>query len=198
MDRIKCIDLFSILSITEWVCQCSWELNEKWLMACWFRYWLVAWSVPSHYWTNAGILIGPLGTNFSEILTQIHKFSFKKIHLKMSSGKWRPFCLDLNVLAPVSSCGYIWVHIGSGCGWLPHGTKSISEPMLTSSTRFTNIFLLHVSRETPQLSIIGISLGITSKIQFQYSYCYILNMISYYLLNSNITFQQGRTSVSQT
>ena len=25
-------------------------------------------------------------------------FSFKKTHLKMSSGKWRPFCLDLNVL----------------------------------------------------------------------------------------------------
>ena len=42
-------------------------------------------------WTNAGILlIGPLGTNVSEILIIIHKFSFKKIHLKMSSGKWRP------------------------------------------------------------------------------------------------------------
>ena len=50
-------------------------------------------------WTNAGILlIEPLGTNFSEILSQIHPFSFKKIHLKMSSGKWRPFCLGLNVL----------------------------------------------------------------------------------------------------
>ena len=50
-------------------------------------------------WINAGILlIGPLGTNFSEILTGIQTFSFKKIHLKMSSGKWRPFCLGLNVL----------------------------------------------------------------------------------------------------
>ena len=29
---------------------------------------------------------------------QIHKFLFKKMHLKMSSGKWRPFCLGLNVL----------------------------------------------------------------------------------------------------
>ena len=35
-------------------------------------------------WTNAGILlIAPLGTNFSE--------NCKKMHLKMSSGKWRPF-----------------------------------------------------------------------------------------------------------
>ena len=51
-------------------------------------------------WTNAEILlIGPLvGTNFSEILMEIHTFSFKKMHLKMSSGKGRPFCLGLNVL----------------------------------------------------------------------------------------------------
>ena len=50
-------------------------------------------------WTNAGILlIGPLGTNFSGILSEIHIFPFKKIHLKMSSRKWRPFCLGLNVL----------------------------------------------------------------------------------------------------
>ena len=50
-------------------------------------------------WTNVGIfLIGPLGTNVSEMLIEIHTFSLKKIHLKMSSGKWRPFCLGLNVL----------------------------------------------------------------------------------------------------
>ena len=53
-------------------------------------------------WTNAGILlIGPLGTNFSEILIEIQSFSFKETHLKMSSGKWRPFCLGLNVLNPI-------------------------------------------------------------------------------------------------
>ena len=50
-------------------------------------------------WTNAGILlIGPLGTNFSEFLIVIHTFSFSKMHLKISSAKWRPFCLSLNVL----------------------------------------------------------------------------------------------------
>ena len=50
-------------------------------------------------WTNVWILlIRTLGTNFSEILSEIHIFSFKKIHLKMSSGKTRPFCLGLNVL----------------------------------------------------------------------------------------------------
>ena len=50
-------------------------------------------------WTNAGILlIGPLGTKFSENLIEIYTFPFKKMHLKMSSGKWRPFCLGLDVL----------------------------------------------------------------------------------------------------
>ena len=50
-------------------------------------------------WTNAWIwLIGPLGTNFSEILIGIQTFSFTKTHLKMASAKWRPFCLGLNVL----------------------------------------------------------------------------------------------------
>ena len=42
--------------------------------------------------------IGPSGMNFSEVLLEIHSFSFKKIHLKMSSGKWRPLCLGVNVL----------------------------------------------------------------------------------------------------
>ena len=46
-------------------------------------------------WTNAGIL---LGTNFSENLIEIHTYSFRKMYLKMSSGKWRPFCLGLNVI----------------------------------------------------------------------------------------------------
>ena len=50
-------------------------------------------------WTNAGILlIGTLGTNFSEILIDIRIFSFKKMSLNVSSAKWRPFYLGLNVL----------------------------------------------------------------------------------------------------
>ena len=53
-------------------------------------------------WTNAGtLLIRTLGINISEILSEIHTFSFKKMYLKMSSGKRRPFCLGLNVLKPV-------------------------------------------------------------------------------------------------
>ena len=43
-------------------------------------------------WTNARkLLIGPLGTNFSEILVDIYTFLIKIMHSKMSSGKWQPF-----------------------------------------------------------------------------------------------------------
>ena len=50
-------------------------------------------------WTNAGILsIGPLGTNFNEISIGIQTFSFRKMHFKISSAKWRPFCVGLNGL----------------------------------------------------------------------------------------------------
>ena len=46
-------------------------------------------------WTNAGIMfLGSLGTN----LIEIHTFLFKKMHLKMSSGKRRPSCFGPNVL----------------------------------------------------------------------------------------------------
>ena len=46
----------------------------------------------SRIWTiDRTLLIGPLGANFSEILIRIQTFSFKKMHLKLSSAKWRPF-----------------------------------------------------------------------------------------------------------
>ena len=53
-------------------------------------------------WVNGGLLlIGPLGTIFSEILIKIYKFSFKKMHLKMS-GKRRPFWLSHSVFKLLS------------------------------------------------------------------------------------------------
>ena len=62
----------------------------------------------ANIWINAGILlIGTLGTYFSEISIGIQTFSFKKMHLKMSSAKWRPFCLGLNVLIFTEKIGQI-------------------------------------------------------------------------------------------
>ena len=49
-------------------------------------------------WNNAEILlIGPFGRIFSETLIEIYIFALKKMHLKMSSGNLRPFCLGLSV-----------------------------------------------------------------------------------------------------
>ena len=46
-------------------------------------------------YTKAGILlIRPFGTD----LNRNSCIFIQKMHLKMSSGKWRPFCLGLNVL----------------------------------------------------------------------------------------------------
>ena len=51
-------------------------------------------------WTNDGILlIGPLGTNFNEIVIEIHTLAFKKMHSKLSSAKSRLFRPGLNVLS---------------------------------------------------------------------------------------------------
>ena len=56
--------------------------------------------------TNAGILlIRTVGTNFSEIVSEIHTFSLKKMRLKISSAKWRPCCLGLDVLCSIG----VWI-----------------------------------------------------------------------------------------
>ena len=62
-------------------------------------------------WTNAGILlIGPPRNKLQWIFfIEIHTFPFKKIHMKMSSGKWRPFCLGLNVLILTHITDWLWL-----------------------------------------------------------------------------------------
>ena len=63
-------------------------------------------------WTNDGILlIRTFRTHFSEIVSEIHTFSFKKMHFKMSSGKWRPSCLGLNVLTLIPA----WISNHMNC-----------------------------------------------------------------------------------
>ena len=63
-----------------------------------------------YIWTNAGILlIGTLGTTFSEILIEIQTFSLKKLRLKMSSAKCCSFRLGLDVL----NTSTIWMRVDS-------------------------------------------------------------------------------------
>ena len=87
-------------------------------------------------WTNAGILlIGPLETKFSEISIRIQTLSFKKMHLKMSFAKWRPFCLSLNVLNHAHCCitPSVWsnatiVTDATNTTWPPHQAISHLHP----------------------------------------------------------------------
>ena len=81
-------------------------------------------------WTNYGILlIRPLGTNFSENSIEILTFSFKKTRLILSSAKWRPFCLGLNVLkecgipSPIGQCNARSQETRSK-SLIPNGTRS--------------------------------------------------------------------------
>ena len=113
-----------------WVCPCSFHtriacISMRWLQRCLTNVMgLTHWGRAMHIcvneiiiigsdnglspgwrqaiiWTNVGILlIGPLGINFNEIWIEINTFSFKEMHLKMSSAKWRLFRLGLNVLKP--------------------------------------------------------------------------------------------------
>ena len=80
-------------------------------------------------WTNAGILlIGPLGTNFNEILIAIQTFSFKKMHFKISSVEARPFCLGLNVSTQQDS--YTW-----------HQTCTLHDIVFNHKMAWPHIFL---------------------------------------------------------
>ena len=108
--------------------------------------------------TNAVILlIGPLGTNFSENSIEILAFSFTKMRLKVSSAKWRPFCLGLNVLkterlgiysALLGSCSECWWHNRKQFAKITISIKSKNSqvwgrhsvlPVLKMSKRFKNV-----------------------------------------------------------
>ena len=94
------------------------------------RHWLLASRRQAIIRTNADIvLIWHLGTHFSEILIEIRALFFKKIYLKMSSGKWRPFCLGLNVLSQSKANMRLW----TGSAFLRcclFGVVALTEPML--------------------------------------------------------------------
>ena len=56
-------------------------------------------TVTIHYLNQWCIIVNQILGNFilNEILIKIQNFSFQKMHLKMLSALWWPFCLDPNV-----------------------------------------------------------------------------------------------------
>ena len=86
--------------------------------------------------------MGPLGTIFSEILIEIPTFSFKKMHLKMSSAKWRLFCLGFNVLKE-----------GLGVTWISLFCQDVTHPCQFQSVRSKLRYaVVHLSTNIPTLT----------------------------------------------
>ena len=95
-------------------------------------------------WTNAGILlIRTLGTNFSEILGEIHSFSFSKMHLKISSATWRLFGLGLNELRAISFTVMSHEH-----NTIPHN-QQLHYLFRLTSTKTSNILVTAVTGGSP-------------------------------------------------
>ena len=93
------------------------------------------WTVQSQAitWANAVLLsIRPLGTNFSIIKIKIQNFSLMKMHLKMSSVKWRPNCPggDELILMLVSRDSWHGFWFASCC--VTYQSKSGLAPGFTS------------------------------------------------------------------
>ena len=92
---------------------------RQWINHHWFRQW------PDRrqaiIWTNFEIsLNGPYGINLSDILIDVRTFWLKKIHLKMSSGKWQPrfvtssiHCGNTSYESYMSDYNVVWRHPGS-------------------------------------------------------------------------------------
>ena len=139
-------------------------------------------------WTNAGLLlIGPLGTNFSEILIEIITFPFKKMRLKVSSAKRRTFCLGLNVLRHVRDvtplhweCSYstlAWAHryivvtcftVDTSHSYVPdvyaHPGHDVSSPGYSVQNRYDDDSTTRMKKNPPKMTGIN-SCAILSSIR---------------------------------
>ena len=111
-------------------------------------------------WTNVGILlIWPLGTNFSEILLEIPNFSFERWHFERSSGKWRPFCLGLNVLNAFR-IGFVVMHtlpliMLNNLLYIP--LLGIAE--ITQNYHYKDIIMSAVASQITSLTIVYLSVS---------------------------------------
>ena len=70
---------------------------QKYLLCSLNHYWFV-----KFFFFNIASINVIIHSKFKDISIEIHIFSLKKIHFNMSSGKWRPFCLGLDVLIQIS------------------------------------------------------------------------------------------------
>ena len=79
----------------------------------WFRQWLVTYSAPSHYLNQCWVVVNwTLRKNLQWFFfIKIRNFSFTKMHLKVSSAKWWPFCLGEDELTYLHTMSIAWLLI---------------------------------------------------------------------------------------
>ena len=68
--------------------------------------------MPSHFQNQRWNIVSCTLINSSEIRIKIQNFSFMKLFLKMSSGKWWPFCTDGDELIRYTEA---WTHWSTFC-----------------------------------------------------------------------------------
>ena len=131
LHKIKCRHW--LLTTLQWSLQHTY--TAKWLI-CVSKITIIGWDNglspdrrQAMIWTSAGILlVGPLGPSFSWILIEIDIFSFKKMHLEISFGKWRPFCLGHIMLMVICrsthTVSYIFVKVPDTCPFYISNTSS--------------------------------------------------------------------------
>ena len=89
-------------------------------------------------WISAKIfLIRPMGTNFIEILIEMHTFSVMKMYSKMSSWKRRPFYLGLNALTMT------WLCMHSGLPYVNKDTFMHHSPRYSTLKDDKWVILFH-------------------------------------------------------
>ena len=97
-------------------------------------------------WTNVAIfLIGPLGTSLNEISLKINTFSFKKMHLKMSSAEWCLVDLSLNDLT--NNTPYLTSAVSCGLSYMNNLEKTnhfITELLHIDQVHFSRLLTYHM------------------------------------------------------
>ena len=110
-------------------------------------------------WTNIGILlIGLLGTNFSEIFIKIQTSSLKKICLKMLSANCYPFRLGPNVLSTWGCIIPTSRMILSSIHWSP-GRRGSNPKSIT----LKHTLLIKFMKISPEIALSWILQGIVDK-----------------------------------
>ena len=95
-DKVGIMTILSVMLLTHWGRMTHLYVSKLTRIGSHNR--LAPWPAPSHYLTQCWDIVNSNPRNWLRwILSKIHTSSFKKMHLKMSSAKWRQFCLGLNV-----------------------------------------------------------------------------------------------------